>query len=80
MVFRVYRQTYSVGILICNEHREQCQGEGEQFPWSLVYTNEHIPLVYLYVMNTVNSVRVKENSFHGLWNIPTDIFCRYTHM
>jgi hypothetical protein len=46
MVSEIYRQTHSVGIPVCNEDCEQCQGEGEQFPWSLVYTDRHIPLVY----------------------------------
>jgi len=29
IVTGIYRRTYSVGIPVCNEHREQCQREGE---------------------------------------------------
>jgi hypothetical protein len=46
MVSEIYRQTHSVGIPVCNGDCEQCHGEGEQFPWSLVYTDRHILLVY----------------------------------
>jgi hypothetical protein len=49
MVSKIYQQTHSIGILICNEHREQCQGEGEQFLWSLEYTDRHISSIYPYV-------------------------------
>jgi hypothetical protein len=64
MVSRIYRQTHFIGIPICNEHHEQCQGEGEQFLWYLEYTDEYIPSVYPYVMNIVISARVKGYSFY----------------
>jgi hypothetical protein len=50
MVFGICRRIYFVGIPVRNEHLEQCQGEGEQFQWSLEFTDEYIPLVYPYVM------------------------------
>ena len=46
----------------------------EQFSWSLKYTNGYILSVYLYVMNIVNSDRMKGHSSHGLWNISKDTF------
>jgi hypothetical protein len=65
MVSRIYRQTHFISIPICNEHHEQCQGEEEQFLWSLEHIDEYIPLIYPYVMNTVNSARVKGHNFYG---------------
>jgi len=80
VVFVIYRRTYSIGIPVCNEYREQCQGEGAQFSRYMEYTDGNILCIYLYVMNTVNSVKVKGNNSYGLWNISTDTFRRYTHM
>jgi len=50
MVSRIYRWTHSVGIHVCNEHCEQCKGEGKKFSWSLEYTDIHILLLYPYVV------------------------------
>lgn len=80
IAYRIYRQTQIVGIPVCNEHNEQYQGEGEQLSLPLKYTNGHNPLVYPYIMNTINSVRVKGNNSHRFKNIPTTTTRLYTRV
>jgi hypothetical protein len=46
IVFEIYRWKHFVSIPMCNEHHKQCEGEGEQFPSPLKYTNGHILSVF----------------------------------
>jgi len=54
VVSRIYRQTHSVSIPVCNENHKQCPGEEEQFTWSLEYINGQISSLYSYVMYSLS--------------------------
>ena len=55
----IYRWKQVVGILISNLFHEECQGEGEQFPLPLEYTDRNKPSVYQYIICSMKNAREK---------------------